>query len=149
MMITSTDDPSSIWLKENRERTGHFAAHSISPSLPRIIKVYFRRLNAKKVVMTQRDEEFVFPVADSAAKLSGRDHEFQELALRRNLPSRERISAENLKAIGKSFNLKKQKMTKESIRIFGLMQKLGKDFYTIQENSLIVIILNREFNCTC
>ena len=32
MMIMSTDDPSSIWLKENRERTGHFAAHSISPA---------------------------------------------------------------------------------------------------------------------
>ena len=32
MMIMSTDDPSSIWLKENRARTGHFAAHSINPS---------------------------------------------------------------------------------------------------------------------
>ena len=32
MMIMSTDDPSSIWLKENRARTGHFAAHSISSS---------------------------------------------------------------------------------------------------------------------
>ena len=31
-------------------------------------------------------------------------------------------------AIGKSLNLKKQKMTKESIRIFGLTQKLGKNF---------------------
>ena len=28
-------------------------------------------------------------------------------------------------AVGKSFNLKKQKMTKESIIIFGLSQKLG------------------------
>ena len=31
-------------------------------------------------------------------------------------------------AIGKSFNLKKQKMTKESTRILGLTQKLGKNF---------------------
>ena len=31
-------------------------------------------------------------------------------------------------AIGKSFDLKKRKMTKESIRIFGLTQKLGKNF---------------------
>ena len=31
-------------------------------------------------------------------------------------------------AIGKSFNLKKRKMTKESIRIFGLTHKLGKNF---------------------
>ena len=47
-------------------------------------------------------------------------------------------------AIGKSFNLKKQKMTKESIRIFGLTQKLGKTFKRFQEISFIVIILNRE-----
>ena len=40
-------------------------------------------------------------------------------------------------AIGKRCNLKKQKMTKESVRIFGLTQKLGKI-------SFIVIILNRE-----
>ena len=32
MMITSTDDPSSIRLKENRARIGHFTAHAISPS---------------------------------------------------------------------------------------------------------------------
>ena len=41
---------------------------------------------------------------------------------------KESISAENLMAIGKSFNLKKRKMTKESIRIFGLTQKLRKNF---------------------
>ena len=35
----------------------------------------------------------------------------------------ERTSAENLKAIGKRFNLKKQKITKESIRIFGLFKE--------------------------
>ena len=39
-------------------------------------------------------------------------------------------------AIGKSFNLNKQRMTKLLIRISGLTQKLGKNF--------IVIILNRE-----
>ena len=39
------------------------------------------------------------------------------------------ILAENLMmAIGKSFNLKKQKMTKESIRFCGLTQKLGENF---------------------
>ena len=31
-------------------------------------------------------------------------------------------------AIGKSFDLKEQNMTKESIRISGLTQKLGKNF---------------------
>ena len=52
---------------------------------------------------------------------------------------KERISAENLKAIEKSFNLMKQKMTKKSIKIFGLFK----------ETIYIVIILNREFNKTC
>ena len=52
------------------------------------------------------------------------------------VPKGERTSVENLMAIEKSFNLKKQKLTKESIKIFGLTQKLGKTF--------IVIILNRE-----
>ena len=49
------------------------------------------------------------------------------------------MSAENLKAIGKSFNLKKQKTT----------QKLGKTFGLFKQISFIVIILNREFNDTC
>ena len=39
-------------------------------------------------------------------------------------------------AIGKSFDLKNQKMT----------QKLGKLFGLFKDTSLIVIILNREFN---
>ena len=47
---------------------------------------------------------------------------------------KERISAENLMAIGKSFNLKKQKVT----------QKLGKIFGLFKEISCIVIILNRQ-----
>ena len=42
-------------------------------------------------------------------------------------------------AIGKSFNLKKQKMTRKSVKTFGLFK----------ETSFIVIILNREFNYTC
>ena len=40
---------------------------------------------------------------------------------------KERISAENLTARGKSFDLKNKKMTKESIRIFWLTEKLGKN----------------------
>ena len=51
----------------------------------------------------------------------------------------EGISVENLNAIGKSFNLKKQKMTKKHKRIFGLFKV----------TSSVVIILNREFNNTC
>ena len=56
-----------------------------------------------------------------------------------NPPSGERISAENLVAIEKSFNLKNQKMT----------QKLGKTSGLFKEIAFIVNILNREFNYTC
>ena len=59
---------------------------------------------------THKDGEFVFSVAGGTAKLSGRDYEFQEPTPR---PQGEIISAENLMAIGKSFKLKKQKMTKD------------------------------------
>ena len=41
------------------------------------------RLNAKEVLITHKDGEFVFLVADGSAKLSGRDYEFQEPTLRR------------------------------------------------------------------
>ena len=47
------------------------------------ISIYFKRLNAKEVLITRRDEEFVFPVADGSATLSGRNFEFQEPTLRR------------------------------------------------------------------
>ena len=63
----------------------------------------------KEVLITQRDEEFVFPVADSPATLSGRNYEFQKPTLRREYNvRRENISGES-RAIGKSFNLKKQR----------------------------------------
>ena len=103
-------------------------------------EIYPRRLHAKEVLITHKDGEFVFPVADGSATLSGRDYEFQEPTRRRKFTERrERISAENLMAIGKSYNLKKQKMTKIYTRIFGLFK----------ETLFIVIILNREFNYTC
>ena len=46
-------------------------------------EIYPRRLNAKEVLATQKDGEFVFPVADGSAKLSGRDYECQEPTVRR------------------------------------------------------------------
>ena len=44
-------------------------------------EIYPRRLNAKEVLISQKNGEF-FPVADGSAKLSGRDYEFQEPTLR-------------------------------------------------------------------
>ena len=41
-----------------------------------------RRLNAKKVLISLKNRELVFLVADGSAKLSGWDYEFQEPTLR-------------------------------------------------------------------
>ena len=59
-------------------------------------EMYPRRVNAKDVLITQKDGEFIFPVADGSAKLSGRDYEFQEPTLRRkSTVKRENISGES------------------------------------------------------
>ena len=59
-------------------------------------EIYPRRLNAKEVLITQRDQEFVFPVADGSATLSGRDDEFQEPTLRwEHTVRRENLSGES------------------------------------------------------
>ena len=59
-------------------------------------ETYPRGLNAKEVLITQEDGEFVFPVADGSAKLSGRDYEFQEPTLRReSTVKRENLSGES------------------------------------------------------
>ena len=44
-------------------------------------EIYPRRLNAKEVLITHKDGEFVFPVADGSSTFSGRDYEFQECTL--------------------------------------------------------------------
>ena len=55
-----------------------------------------RRLNAKAVLITQKDAEFAFLVADGSAKLTGRDYEFQEPTLRRESSvRRENLSGES------------------------------------------------------
>ena len=73
-------------------------------------------------------------ISCGSATSSGRDHEFQEPTMRReHTVRRERISAKNLTAIGKSFDLKKQKMTR----------KIGKTSGLFKETLFTVIILNR------
>ena len=49
--------------------------------------IYHRRIKAKEVLISQYDE-FIFPVADSTAKLSGRDCEFRVPTPRREQPAR-------------------------------------------------------------
>ena len=41
-------------------------------------RLIFEEIGAKGVLIAQRGNEFVFPVADGTAKLSGRDYELRE-----------------------------------------------------------------------
>ena len=50
--------------------------------------IYPRRINAKEVLIRQKDDEFILPIAGGTAKLSGRDYEFREPTLRREQPVR-------------------------------------------------------------
>ena len=50
--------------------------------------IYPQRIKAKEVLISQKDDEFVFPVADGTAKLSGRDYELQAPTLVREQPAR-------------------------------------------------------------
>ena len=88
-----------------------------------VIKICFRRLNETEVLKTQRDEEFVFPMADGSAKLSGRDYEFQEPTLRRESIVRK----ENL--CGESHGDREEFQTKETKDDGGI----NKDFWAHAE----------------
>ena len=58
-------------------------------------EIYPRRINAKEVLMSQKGEDFIFPVADGTAKLSGREYEFREPTPRRERTARsEDVSGE-------------------------------------------------------
>ena len=45
--------------------------------------IYPRRIKAKEVLISQKDDEVIFPTADGTAKKSGRDYEFRVPTLRR------------------------------------------------------------------
>ena len=80
-------------------------------------EIYPRRLNAKEVLMTQRDGEFIFPVAEFQETHSeaGIHHQERESQRRKSHGDREEFQPEETK-------------DEESIRIFGPTQKLGKTF---------------------
>ena len=50
--------------------------------------IYHRRIKAKEVLISQKDDDFVFPVADGTAKLSGRGCEFRAPTLKRKQTTR-------------------------------------------------------------
>ena len=88
-------------------------------------EIYPRRPNAKEVLKTQKNVEFVIPVADGSAKLWSRYHEFLAIVL-----------AETLMAKRKSLNLQNKKMKRKLEKISGLFSEIPST----------VITLNREFN---
>ena len=83
----------------HRSETSRIAKKSCTSSKRRELdasETYPRRRNAKEVLRTQKDGEFVFLVADGSAIISGRDCEFQEPTLRLEYTvRRENLSGES------------------------------------------------------
>ena len=101
-----------------------------------VSEIFPRRLNAKEVLITQKDGEFTFLVADGSAKLSGRDFEFQEPTLcRESTVRRENLSGES-DGDREEFRPEEPEDDAEARKDFGLFKDI----------SFIVIISNREFN---
>ena len=85
-------------------------------------EIYPRRRNAKEVLRTHKNGDFVFLVADGSAKLSGRDYEFQEPTLRREQTvRRESFSGDSRGEVEES-QLAEQKDVAEA----------RKDFWSVQ-----------------
>ena len=102
-------------------------------------EIYPRRLNAKEVLIAQKDGEFVFPVSDGSATLSGRDYEFQEPTLRReHTVRRENLSGES-QGDGEEFQPGETKDDAET----------QEDFWSAQGDYLLSSFLNREVEPTC
>ena len=95
-------------------------------------------MNTREVLLTHKDQELVFLVADGSANLSGRNYELQEPTLRREYTVRRENLSGASQGDREEFQLEETK-DDERINIFGLTQKLGKN--SIPFN---VIILNRE-----
>ena len=98
--------------------------------------IYPRRIKAKEVLISQKDDEFVFPFASGTAKLSGRDYEFRVPTQRRINMMGVKVSAEKFEANRKSLNWQNHQMMLKPMAIFG----------RFKVTSSIVITLNHEYN---
>ena len=95
--------------------------------------VYPQRIKAKEVLISQKDDEFVFPNADGTAKLSGRDYKFRVPTLRREqLVRSEDLSGDIQGESGESQPAEPVK----PVAIFGRFKM----------TTSIVITLNHEYN---
>ena len=80
------------------------------------------RINANEVLTPQRSEDFIFPIADGTAKLSGRDHEFREPTLMWEQPVRSEDLSGELQGEPEGFQPTESKDDAEA----------RKDFWSIQ-----------------
>ena len=103
--------------------------------------IYPRRIKAKEVLISQKDDEFIFPIADGTAKLSGRDYKFRVPSLRREqLVRSEDLRGEIQGESGVSTG-RTNRWRWSLCRFFFL----GR----FKVTSSIVITKNFEFNSTC
>ena len=106
-------------------------------------EIYPRRLNAKEVLITQKDGELVISCGRWFCKIIKKRLRIPRTHSETGIHRKERISAENLTATGKSFNLKNQSMTQKlrktlvDSREFHLLSS----FWT--ESSIIVLAEKR------
>ena len=102
-------------------------------------EIYLPRANATEVLITQKEDEFIFPVADGTAKLSGGDNEFREPTQSRQPTVRiEHFSRELRGELGES---QPTESTDDA--------EARADFWSIQRDFSVVITMNLEFNSTC
>ena len=102
-------------------------------------EIYPRRINAKEILIRQKDDEFTFSVADGTAKLSGRDCEFREMHSKAGQLQGARISAENFMVNRESLNRQKPQMTLKPVPTSG----------RFKVTSSVVITMNLGLNSTC
>ena len=94
-------------------------------------EIYPRRINAKEVLISQKDDEFIFPVADGTGKLSGRDCGFRATS-----PRREQL-------------VRSEDLSGEFPGTEKMTLKPGRDFWSIQGDFIYRHPLNLEFNSMC
>ena len=90
-----------------------------------VSKIHARRLNAKEIVSTKIGEHFVFPIAQGAVKLSGRDQVFQKSTFKRDQPVRDEELSGNLRGGSSGSQSTDEKMHDREVR---------NDYWSIEGN---------------
>ena len=88
---------------------------------------YPQRINATEVLITQKGDEFRFPVTDGTVKVSGRDYEFREVARRRE----QNVGSEDLSG---EFQDESEESQPTKLKDDA---EVRKDFWTIQGDFIL------------